>query len=86
MLVELACSTTLAPAYHPTLFDRMVPPTSQARSVVFIVCGGFKVSISEASEFQRIVDEDLKSPDSHWHVRCNDGELFQVRKKAVVDG
>lgn len=86
MLVELACSTALAPAYHPPLFNRMVPPTSERRCAIFIVCGGFKVSLSDASEFRRLLDEDQKSPETHWQVQCNDGELVQVRKQGGVDG
>lgn len=85
MLVELACSTTLVPAYHPTLFNRMVPPKTEMRNVVFIVCGGFKVSIADAAEFQSIVDEDSRSLGSYWQVRSDDGELFQFPKRAGVN-
>lgn len=81
MLVELACSTTLVPAYYPTLFDRMVLPRAEdTRCVVFIVCGGFKVSISNAVEFQRIVYNAQREPGSGWEVICDDGEIFRVPK------
>lgn len=81
MLVELACSTTLVPAYHPTLFDRMVPPTSETRCVVFIVCGGFKVSLSDAVEFREIVEKDMNGASTEWEVLCPDGERLQVPKQ-----
>ncbi|KXN82538.1 L-serine dehydratase/L-threonine deaminase [Leucoagaricus sp. SymC.cos] len=80
MLVELACSTTLVPAYHPTLFDRMVPPRAIERCVVFVVCGGFKVSISDAVEFRTIVDEVQHNSSVAWEVRCDDGEILQIPK------
>jgi len=47
-LVELACSTTLIPAYHASLFDNLVPPKKDKdspRVAVFIVCGGFKIDV-----------------------------------------
>jgi L-serine/L-threonine ammonia-lyase len=53
MLVELACSTTLTPAYKPSLFAHLVPtpPISKERTAVFIVCGGFKISLDEMEEY-----------------------------------
>jgi L-serine/L-threonine ammonia-lyase len=80
MLVELACSTALIPAYHPTLLNKMVPQKSEPRCLVFIVCGGFKVSINDATEFQTLLDEDPKTPGLFWQVCCPDGELFEVPK------
>ncbi|KAF4576879.1 hypothetical protein EYR40_001128 [Pleurotus pulmonarius] len=77
MLVELACSTTLVPAYKPSLFARLVP--SSAKSVVFIVCGGFKVSLSDMTEYRDIVDEDLKAEAGSWDVFC-DGDVIKVDK------
>jgi len=85
MLVELACSTTLVPAYHPTLFNQMVPPTSNMRCVVFIVCGGFKVSTSDVMEFQKIIEEDLENPESCWQVQCDDGKVYKVPKQTAVN-
>ncbi|EKM82988.1 hypothetical protein AGABI1DRAFT_69092 [Agaricus bisporus var. burnettii JB137-S8] len=81
LLVELACSTTLVPAYHPILFDRMVPPRSKARCVVFIVCGGFKVSLSDAIEFRDIVENDKSDASADWEVLCPDGQLLRVPKQ-----
>jgi len=84
MLVELACSTTLVPVYHPALFDRMVPPSAgDTRCVVFIVCGGFKVSLSDTEEFRNIVGHARRAPGANWEVRCNDGEIFKVPKRDV---
>ncbi|KAJ7905260.1 tryptophan synthase beta subunit-like PLP-dependent enzyme [Mycena olivaceomarginata] len=47
MLVELACSTTLVAAYKEELFDHIIPPTGTKRLGLFIVCGGFKVSLDD---------------------------------------
>lgn len=86
MLVELACSTTLIPTYHPVLFNRMVPPVAtELRCVVFIVCGGFKVSISDAIEFQTVVDEAQRDSGPGWEVRCDDGELLRVPVREIVE-
>ncbi|KAI0933894.1 hypothetical protein AcV5_005913 [Taiwanofungus camphoratus] len=80
MLVELACSATLTPAYKPALFDKLVPPSSSGtlRTVVFIVCGGFKVSLEEMVEYRDIVDADVRS-GGHWEVLCN-GERWVIDK------
>ncbi|KIM48876.1 hypothetical protein M413DRAFT_438048 [Hebeloma cylindrosporum] len=80
-LVELACSTTLVPAYHPALFDKLVPPNADSeetarRLVVFIVCGGFKIDLETAAEYQRM----LVHPGEHWSVKCDDGQLFSFEK------
>ena len=77
MLVELACSTTLAPAYHPALFNKILGPTDEERTVVFIVCGGFKISIAEAAEYRGIADAD---PETTWTVKYDDGSLFTFSK------
>lgn len=79
-LVELACSTTLVPAYHPALFNKLVPPTADSgvnkrRSVVFVVCGGFKIDLETAAEYQRLVH-----PGEHWTVKYDDGHLFSFEK------
>ncbi|KAG6829843.1 hypothetical protein H0H92_003286 [Tricholoma furcatifolium] len=81
LLVELACSTTLAPAYKPALFDKLVPLKSsgEKRTVVFIVCGGFKISLEEVQQFGRQVDED-KAKGGTWSVLMNDGSTFEVDK------
>lgn len=80
-LVELACSTTLVPAYHPALFDKLVPPSADSgenarRSVVFIVCGGFKIDLETVAEYQRM----LGHPGKQWTVKYDDGHLFSFEK------
>jgi L-serine/L-threonine ammonia-lyase len=59
----------------------MVPPTPDARCVVFIVCGGFKVSLSDAIEFREIVEKDKNDASGDWEVLCPDGERLRVPKK-----
>lgn len=80
MLVELACAATLCPAYKPTLFDHLVPPiTNDDRVVVFIVCGGFRISLNDLVEYESIVKKELSSGSDGWDVVCN-GEKVQVPK------
>lgn len=79
ILVELACAVTLVSAYSPTLFDKLVPPkpSGAKRTVVYIVCGGFKVSLAELAEYKSIVEAD-KAPE--WDVLCN-GERWSISKQ-----
>lgn len=80
MLVELACSTTLAPAYKPSLFNKLVPPSplGAPKTVVFIVCGGFKISLKEMEEYREILETDELKGEG-WDVLCN-GEQWTVNK------
>ncbi|KAF9519992.1 hypothetical protein BS47DRAFT_1287756 [Hydnum rufescens UP504] len=57
LLVELAASTTLTPAYSSVLFDSifgdtMKPVSGRRRSIVFIVCGGFKISPTDLETYR----------------------------------
>ncbi|KAJ3548430.1 hypothetical protein NMY22_g1263 [Coprinellus aureogranulatus] len=81
MLVELACSTTLVPAYNPALFNKIVDSTDEERTVVFIVCGGFKMSLAEATEYRRMVEAE---PHETWTVKYDDGSLFTFPKQSRI--
>lgn len=72
ILVELACSTTLVPAYSPELFAKLVPPSpsGERNTVVFVVCGGFKVSLAELEEYRTNVEKYAEGR-THWEVLCN---------------
>ncbi|KAH8104507.1 tryptophan synthase beta subunit-like PLP-dependent enzyme [Cristinia sonorae] len=76
MIVELACAATLIPAYYPELFDKLVPTRAdgQARNVVFIVCGGFVVSLDSLAKYQHIVQTEGERSVDVW---CN-GERWRV--------
>ncbi|VDC07861.1 unnamed protein product [Peniophora sp. CBMAI 1063] len=79
-LVELACSTTLAPAYSPELLKALVPPVSGRKTVlVFIVCGGFKISLDDLALYKAIIEADA-SPA--YTVRLGSGEEIQAQKWA----
>jgi L-serine/L-threonine ammonia-lyase len=82
MLVELSCSTTLVPAYHPALFDKLLGrgAPEEKRTVVFIVCGGFKTSLSEAAECQNLLETDPRGNGETWTVKYDDGSLFTFDK------
>lgn len=77
MLVELACSTTLIPGYHKELFDELVPPKVDGdagrRVVVFVVCGGFKIDLKTAAEYERQSNENRIV---RWTVKYDDGKPF----------
>ncbi|KAJ7098139.1 tryptophan synthase beta subunit-like PLP-dependent enzyme [Mycena belliarum] len=76
ILVELACSTTLVAAYKRELFDRLVPPTAGTdRHSLFIVCGGFKVSLSDMFEYMTGVAACRDSLE----VYC-DGQKVDIEK------
>lgn len=84
MVVELACSTTLAPAYHPKFFTRLFESqarrvgmsTNGRKTVVFIVCGGVKISLEELVEYEVVVDNVLKE-GQEWEVFCG-GERWNI--------
>ncbi|GAW07424.1 l-serine dehydratase l-threonine deaminase [Lentinula edodes] len=80
-LVELACSTTLAAAYKPQLLDAVVPPRSDGRkrNIVFIVCGGFKVSLRELAEYEEVLRAEIeRNVNGYWEVVLNDGQIVDV--------
>ncbi|KAG8690389.1 hypothetical protein FRC09_012000 [Ceratobasidium sp. 395] len=58
MLVELACAATLAHAYIPGLLSKLVPNDTPHRPVVvFIVCGGSKMSSEDVARYHNMVKE-----------------------------
>ncbi|KAF9533662.1 tryptophan synthase beta subunit-like PLP-dependent enzyme [Crepidotus variabilis] len=82
ILVELSCATALVPAYHPTLFGKImetVPRMNQEEApvVVFIVCGGFKIDLVTMAEYQNDIAA-IKTSIDEWIVKCDDGELFRI--------
>ena len=80
--MELACSTTLVPGYHRSLFNNLVIGKAQEDReeppvVVFIVCGGFKVDLGMVAEYQNLVAED--SGES-WTVKDDDGQKLSFEE------
>ncbi|KAK1223311.1 catabolic L-serine/threonine dehydratase [Marasmius sp. AFHP31] len=83
MLVELACSTTLVPGYRPQLMDKLLPQKAD-RTVVFIVCGGFKITLSELDENRTLLDTQMEqNPDGRWTAVCGDGDCLQLDYKGL---
>ena len=76
MLAELACAATLSPAYNPTLFRKLIPQTDKRTTVVFIVCGGFKISLAELDEYKAKVASEVAAGKG-WDIAYN-GENFVV--------
>ncbi|KAI0637207.1 tryptophan synthase beta subunit-like PLP-dependent enzyme [Trametes polyzona] len=79
-MVELACSVTIAPAYKPSLFKRLIPESTPSKpaNIVLIVCGGFKVSLDDLEEYRKIVAAELAA-GGDWEVAYN-GERFGTSK------
>ncbi|KAH9901160.1 tryptophan synthase beta subunit-like PLP-dependent enzyme [Cubamyces lactineus] len=79
-LVELACSATIAPAYKPSLFTKLVPESrsNKLATVVLVVCGGFKISLDDLEEYRRIVAADIAA-GGDWEVAYN-GETLTTAK------
>ncbi|KAG1778231.1 tryptophan synthase beta subunit-like PLP-dependent enzyme [Suillus placidus] len=86
ILTELSCSTTLTPGYNREFLFRILGPTFSALSpeerkekcVVFVVCGGVKISFEEMREFEEIVA--AAQVQSYWSVQIG-GEETQVPKQ-----
>jgi L-serine/L-threonine ammonia-lyase len=74
MLIELASSTTLVPAYFPDIFHRVVSDARPEDKVIFIVCGDLKVSAEEVARYRQMLDVE-----GNWDVVC-DGVRWTVPK------
>ncbi|KAG2114497.1 tryptophan synthase beta subunit-like PLP-dependent enzyme [Suillus cothurnatus] len=86
ILTELACSTTLTPGYNRELLLRILGPTfseifseeRKEKCLVFVVCGGVKISFEDMREFEEIVAATQEQ--SYWRVQIS-GEETQVPKQ-----
>lgn len=76
MLVEMSCATAVAPAFKPSLLEELVPG---AKSIVFIVCGGFKISLDEIAGYNTVVEKEMQVDVSHWEALC-DGRAIRISK------
>jgi len=85
MLAELACAATLTPAYEPGLVERLLEASDEPKTVVFIVCGGFKISLEEMKEYRMAVQRELEAGKNDWECACN-GERWYVPKTASSEG
>ena len=87
MLVELACSTTLVPAYNASLFNKLVPH-SRCRDtkpiVVFVVCGGFKISVGDLHNFRNCLEDSMVKGSNSWTVKYDDGQVSEITKQHLV--
>ncbi|CAK5279537.1 unnamed protein product [Mycena citricolor] len=73
-MVELACSTTLVAAYNPELLDRIVPQDGKRRTALFVVCGGFKVSLEDLAGYA----QHLQTYSGPLNAFC-DGEELKIK-------
>ncbi|KAF8448051.1 tryptophan synthase beta subunit-like PLP-dependent enzyme [Boletus edulis BED1] len=81
-LLELACSTAMSPAYRHELFWRILDPMSelsveerQTKNVIFVVCGGVKVTFDELSEYAQILDQAAEI-EREWKIVCNGTDIY----------
>ncbi|EJD39962.1 tryptophan synthase beta subunit-like PLP-dependent enzyme [Auricularia subglabra TFB-10046 SS5] len=58
ILVELACSTALVPAFEPVLASKLFSGGDRRKAVVFIVCGGYKITLDDLEGYR----EHLSGP------------------------
>lgn len=66
--MELACSTTLTPAYNPDLLQAVLPELPSQAVLVFIVCGGFKVFIEDMVDYRRLLLGDEIFGEAEWEI------------------
>ncbi|KIK42267.1 hypothetical protein CY34DRAFT_805099 [Suillus luteus UH-Slu-Lm8-n1] len=86
ILTELACATTLSPGYNREFLERILGPMFSALSpeerkekcLVFVACGGVKISFEEMREFEEIVT--AAQMRNYWRVQIS-GEEAQVPKQ-----
>lgn len=79
ILAELACAATLTPAYEPGLMEHLLGTGDEPKTIVFIVCGGFKISLKEMEEYRTVVQQELEAGKNDWECAC-DGERWHVPK------
>lgn len=81
LLVELACSTALSPAYTPSLFNKILSVTSDSpnsgkdRTIIFIVCGGNKISLAELAAYKAALEAGGAESAREVHIR---GEMWFI--------
>ncbi|KAH7915997.1 tryptophan synthase beta subunit-like PLP-dependent enzyme [Hygrophoropsis aurantiaca] len=82
LIIELACAATLTAAYNRELFSHLVesgqPRQKTAKTIVFIVCGGIKVSFNELMEHHDLL-KGIAESDEGWPISYN-GQAFNVSK------
>jgi len=70
------------PAYNPELLKRLVDLKKDGikpATLVFVVCGGFKIDLATASEYRNAIEG--RSEEKTWTVYCDDGEPFTFAKR-----
>ncbi|EIW85269.1 tryptophan synthase beta subunit-like PLP-dependent enzyme [Coniophora puteana RWD-64-598 SS2] len=75
IMAELSCAATLAPAYNKAVFDFILPDTDgRDQNIVFVVCGGIKVSVDEMVTWNLQMKAAAKK-EPEWKVTCNGRDL-----------
>lgn len=59
----------------------MLEAKDEPKTVVFIVCGGFKINLKEMEEYRVIVQRELGAGRGGWECACN-GERWNIPKTA----
>lgn len=78
MTIKKVGEQLLSLFYHPTFFNRLLKlaledgrSEGESRKVVFIVCGGVRVSLQELEEYDEVVEAALKTDGQRDVVFCN---------------
>ena len=58
---------------------RLLGASDEPKTIVFIVCGGFKISLKEMEEYRVVVQQELEAGKDDWECAC-DGERWYVPK------
>jgi len=59
----------------------VIPAENGLRNAVFIVSGGFKVSLAEVDEFEETLRRDLEAGKMGWECYCNATQVTVGKKK-----
>lgn len=59
-----------------------ITPTQAGGTVVFIVCGGVKISLTEMEQYRGILRKELEDGKRTWEGTCN-GEEWSIDKYEV---
>jgi len=72
-MVELAAGATLSVAYSVDLFSKIFTdiPSEKRRTIVFVVCGGFKITLADLNSYQTHLKARRAEEFLMWIDECH---------------
>jgi len=72
-MVELAAGATLSVAYSVDLFSKIFTniPSEKRRTIVFVVCGGFKITLADLNSYQAHLEARRVEEFLLWIDECH---------------